>query len=208
MCKCWSFEAVRKDWFPKNCGIKKFTLLIVTQQLSSCYLESMLEHWHSGRVTNSTTYMSATTKTAQTICKFQRKVQRLLKLTTLLKLLMTMFPKILRLFLVQRLQVYFHVNVLMLASAVRAKSALIVTKLEVARSVAWLIALTTAHNLYRAELLLTIPGGSYITLSTFGKQLTEIAQTDEPTREKLIAAEPFTARYKSGVINTVSRSQY
>lgn len=59
----------------------------------------------------------------------------------------------------------------------------------------------------RAKLLLTIPGGSYITLNAFGKQVTEIAETDEPTRDNLIAAKPFTVTYKSHVINTVSRPQ-
>lgn len=57
----------------------------------------------------------------------------------------------------------------------------------------------------RAKLLVTVPGGSYITLSAFGSVGSDIAQTKEVTAEDLIVAPSFTLTYRNNTVNSVSR---
>ena len=57
----------------------------------------------------------------------------------------------------------------------------------------------------RAKLLLTRPGGNYITLNVFGEHLTEICEKNAITQDNLLAARPFNFTYKDQIMNTVSR---
>ena len=57
----------------------------------------------------------------------------------------------------------------------------------------------------RAKLLLTRPGGNYITLSVFGDHLKHICCEQPVTRDNLLHAPPFTFTYNNQVINSISR---
>ncbi len=57
----------------------------------------------------------------------------------------------------------------------------------------------------RAKLLLTRPGGNYITLNAFGSHLLEICEATDPTQDNLLAARPFNLTHKNQVINSISR---
>ena len=57
----------------------------------------------------------------------------------------------------------------------------------------------------RAKLLLTLPGGNYITLSVFGDHLKHICCEQPVTRDNLLHVPPFTFTYNNQVINSISR---
>ena len=57
----------------------------------------------------------------------------------------------------------------------------------------------------RARLLLTVPGGEYITVRAYGKQLEKIADTADVTEETLITSQPFNLTHDHNMVNTVSR---
>ena len=58
----------------------------------------------------------------------------------------------------------------------------------------------------RARLLLAVPGGEYITVRAYGKQLEKIADTADVTEETLITSQPFnlTHDHNNIMVNTVS----
>ena len=57
----------------------------------------------------------------------------------------------------------------------------------------------------RAKIVLSTPGGEYITLNAFGATVQKIADCTEVTVDKLINAKPFTLTHNTGVIISVTR---
>ena len=56
----------------------------------------------------------------------------------------------------------------------------------------------------RAKLLLTRPGGSYITLNVFGDHLKQICCQESVSEERLLQASPFSFTYNNQIINSIS----
>ena len=65
--------------------------------------------------------------------------------------------------------------------------------------------ITLCKRQVRAKLLLTRPGGDYITQSVFGDHLKEICLQQPITTDALLQASPFNFTYNHQIINTVSR---
>ena len=62
----------------------------------------------------------------------------------------------------------------------------------------------TVDELRACKLLLTCPGGNYITLSVFGYHLKHICCEQPVTRDNLLHVPPFTFTYNNQVINSIS----
>ena len=59
----------------------------------------------------------------------------------------------------------------------------------------------------RAKVIISTPGGNYLTLDVFGQNVAAIAEIDEAevTADNLISAQPFSCSYNGTVMNSVTR---
>lgn len=68
-----------------------------------------------------------------------------------------------------------------------------------------LLKISLCKRQVRAKLLLTCPGGSYITLNVFGDHLKLICCQEAVSEENLLQASPFSFTYNNQIINSISR---